>query len=81
MKSVEISAFNPATHLNDVFATCILADDGTVSFEGETDVFPTEITVPGRTAPVTTADGIEYLQALRHEFNGMAGMASDIIEG
>ncbi|MFH1047454.1 MAG: hypothetical protein V1738_04080 [Patescibacteria group bacterium] len=81
MKWVEISAFNPETEKNDVFAKCILNDDdGTVVFEGETDVFPEEIFLPGREQPLTPSDGIEYLRSLGQEFHSAGAMASDILE-
>ncbi len=81
MKYVEITEFNPETEKNEPYAKAVLNEDGTIAFEGEPDIFPDEIVVPGREQPVTTADGVEYLNALEHEFNSPGAMATGIIEG
>ena len=80
MKRVDITEFDPGTHTNVTIAGANLADDGIVSFDGETDIFPSEITVPGNARPVTVKDGLAYLEALRYEFTTPQAMASDVYE-
>ncbi len=81
MKWVEISEFNPETEKSTVFATAVLSDAGQITFEGETSTFPESIPAPEGDRQITPNDGIDYLLALKREFNNAYAMASDIREG
>ncbi|OIO51428.1 hypothetical protein COY93_04890 [Candidatus Uhrbacteria bacterium CG_4_10_14_0_8_um_filter_58_22] len=78
-KYVNVTCLDTSQGKTKVIATAVLNENGTITFEGQTDIFPEEIaTLGGKT--VTPADGLAYLLALPSVLDSAYATAGDVEE-